>query len=287
MVFKDYYKILGLKTNRVTIDEIRNAYREQAKKYHPDKNAGDEAKEEIFKDINEAYNILSNPRSKRRYDFNWNRYIGRKNNNTSKREKKTIKEILADLLFGGISRHKVKETPKPIYGEDITTSVDVTIEQAFFGVNKKLQLKSIQGKDISYSLKIPAGIQDGDRLRIPGQGKTGKNGGKNGDLVVSVKIKNNPNLKLSGQDLIMDMPLRVWEAALGTTKVVNILKEEIKIVIPKCTSSMDTLVIKNKGYKKGNGIRGNLKIVTRIVITEDDFNKGQKQYETLKQLNMK
>ena len=287
MVFKDYYKILGLKSNRVTIDEIRNAYREQAKKYHPDKNAGDETKEEIFKDINEAYNILSNPRTRRRYDFNWNRYVGRRAQKGNKKEKKKISEILADILFGGIINNKVKEKPLPIYGEDIVTSVDVTIEQAFFGINKKMQFKSVQGKDILYSLKVPAGVQNGDKLRISGQGKPGKNGGKNGNLVVFINIKNSNNLKLQGQDLVLDMPLKVWEAALGTIKKVSLLKEEIQVVIPKCTSSGETLIVKNKGYKKMDGTRGNLKIVTRIIITEDEITKSKKQYEQLKELDLR
>ena len=172
MVFKDYYKILGLKSNKVTIDEIRDAYRKQAKKYHPDKNGGDETKEEIFKDINEAYNTLSNPKLRRRYDFNWSRYVGRKKAN--KQEKKSFKEMLLEILFGGITKNKTKKELNPIYGEDINTAVDISIDQAFFGANKKLQFKSVQGKDVSYSLKIPAGIQNHDKIRIPGQGKVRK-----------------------------------------------------------------------------------------------------------------
>ena len=84
MVFKDYYKVLGFDTNKVTIDEIKNAYREMAKKYHPDRNVGDSSSEEIFKEINEAYKVLSTPKIRRKYDFNWNRYFGKKKTETHK-----------------------------------------------------------------------------------------------------------------------------------------------------------------------------------------------------------
>lgn len=282
MVFKDYYKILGLETNKVTTDEIKNAYREKAKKYHPDKNAGNAEIEEIFKDINEAYKILSNSKSKRKYDYTWNRYVGRKTQNTTQKQKKTLKEIIIEMLFGEIGKKKVQKTETPKYGEDITTAVDVSIEQAFFGSNKKLKFRTIQGKETTFNFKVPAGVRNHDKIRIPGQGQQGKNGGKNGDLVISINIKDTNNLKLIGSDLFMELPIKVWEAALGTTKKIAILKEEIQIIIPKCTSSGDKLTIKGKGYSNGKGERGNLNIITKIVLSKEELEKEVKIFEMLK-----
>ena len=94
MIFKDYYKILGLETNKVTLDTIKVAYRKQAKKYHPDVNIGNKKNEEIFKDINEAYKVLSTPSSKRKYDRMWNRHVGRKNSQTTYQESKRSKDAI-------------------------------------------------------------------------------------------------------------------------------------------------------------------------------------------------
>ena len=104
MIFKDYYKILGFETNKISVDDIRNAYREKAKKYHPDVNVGDSYSEEVFKDINEAYRILSNDKLRRKYDFSWYRYAGRKNKN---KQRKSIKEMIIDLLFGESVKEKI------------------------------------------------------------------------------------------------------------------------------------------------------------------------------------
>lgn len=282
MVFKDYYKILGLETNKVTTDEIRNAYREKAKKYHPDKNAGNAEIEDIFKDINEAYKILSNSRTKRKYDYNWNKYVGRKTQKTTQKQKKTLKETIIEMLFGEVSKKKAKKVEDAKYGEDINTSVDISIEQAFFGANKKLKFRTVQGKETTFNFKVPAGVRNHDKIKIPGQGQQGKNGGKNGDLVISINIKDNNNLKLVGSDLFLELPIKVWEAALGTTKKIDVLREEIQIVIPKCTSSGDKLTIQGKGYSNGKGERGKLNIITKIVLSKEELAKEIKIFEMLK-----
>lgn len=287
MVFKDYYKILGLETNKVTADEIKNAYREKAKKYHPDKNAGNAEVEEIFKDINEAYKILSNSRTKRKYDFNWNKYARRNTQKTTQKQKKTLKETIIEMFFGEIDKKKTQKTTVPKYGEDINTEVDVSIEQAFFGASKKLKFRTVQGKETTFTFKVPAGVRNHDKIKIPGQGQQGKNGGKNGDLVISINIKDNNNLKLVGSDLILELPIKVWEAALGTTKKISVLKEEIQIIIPKCTSSGDRLIIKGKGYSNGKGERGNLNIITKIVLSKEEITKEIKIYEMLKKAEIK
>ena len=120
MIFKDYYKILGLESNKVTLEEIKLAYREKAKKYHPDINVGNAGTEEIFKDINEAYKTLSNDKLRRKYDFNWNRYIGKRKtaeSTSQNKRKKTFKEILFDIFFGGVfTPAKKKEKLVPEYG---------------------------------------------------------------------------------------------------------------------------------------------------------------------------
>ena len=123
MSFKDYYNVLGLNSNKVTLDEIKFAYREQAKKYHPDMHAGDSVLEEKFKEINEAYRILSDPKSRKRYDRNWFIYTERKKRlqNKDREVKKSFKEKIIDILFGmTIPRAQTaKRSKEPINGENI------------------------------------------------------------------------------------------------------------------------------------------------------------------------
>ncbi len=131
MIFKDYYKILGLDTNKVSLEYIKNAYKEQAKKYHPDVNGGSKQYEERFKDINEAYNILSNPVTKRRYDRTWNSHIGRKQRNTAYQAENS-KEAFWKMFFGNIfDKTEDKEKKHAVRGENIETEINISLEEAF------------------------------------------------------------------------------------------------------------------------------------------------------------
>lgn len=284
MIFKDYYKILGFETNKVSIDEIKNAYRDKAKKYHPDRNVGNKEAESIFKDVNEAYKILSDSKQRRKYDLSWNRYIGIRKKRNVQNEKRTFKEMFMEILFGKVTKKKVKTNNLPKYGEDITTEINVSLEEAFFGINKKIKLRSVDGKENTFTFKVPAGVQDKDKMRIVGQGKKGNNGGKNGDLLVIINIVNNNKYKLVGTDIHTEIPITVSEAALGTKKEIDLFQEKISIIVPKCTSSGDNIIIKQKGYKNGKGQRGNLHVVTKIVLPNKLSEKEEKLYKELQKL---
>ena len=281
MVFKDYYKILGFETNKISIDDIKNAYREKAKKYHPDVNVGDSYSEEVFKDINEAYRILSNEKLRRRYDFSWYRYAGRKNK-TKNKQRKSIKEMIISLLFGdSVKERKKDEEKSPVYGEDIVTRVGISIEEAFFGVNKTIKLKTTQGRDATFSFKIPAGVRNNDKIRMIGKGKKGKNGGKNGDLIVYINIQNSKRLKIIGNDLELTLKLEAWEAAKKKKKNIELLGESINVIIPEGTSSGEVFEIRGKGYINSDSSRGNLYVVTQIIIPKKLNNKEKSLYKEL------
>ena len=284
MIFKDYYKILGLESNKATLDEIKVAYREKAKKFHPDINVGNSEAEIIFKDVNEAYRTLSDATQRRKYDFKWNKYIGSRKKKANK-QKKSFKEMFLDIFFGGITRQKSEIKLEPQYGEDIDTQIDISIKEAFFGVNKKIKLRTVDGKETSFSVKIPAGVQSNDKLRIVGQGKHGKNGGKNGDLLVKVNILDDKRFKLIGTDIYTELSVAVWEAALGAKKKIDLFGEEINIIVPKCCNSGEKLVIKDKGYKDGKGKRGNLNITTEIVFSQKLSKEQENLYLKLKEIS--
>ena len=163
MIFKDYYKILGLENNKVNINEIKVAFREQAKKYHPDVNSNNFS-EERFKDINEAYRVLSDNNSKRKYDRIWYSNVGRKIEKQKDKQERERKADFLGVLFGhssNINTENIKTKNKiPIKGENIETEIEISIEEAYYGLDKKISLRTVEGKMRTFKVKIPAGIRN-------------------------------------------------------------------------------------------------------------------------------
>lgn len=281
MIFKDYYKILGLETNKVSNKEIKIAYKEQAKKYHPDLNGGSKQFEERFKDINEAYKILSNFASKRKYDRSWNRHVGKKQRNDAY-QAQDGKEVLWKIFFGNIfNKDKEQKEKRAVRGENIETEINISLEDAFLGNEKEIALRTVDGKMKTFKISIPAGIQNNERIRLIGQGKQGKRGGKNGDLFIRVKIDDNDKFVLDGFDLRTDLYLTPWEAALSTKVLVQGIDDEFTVYIPAGTQSGEEIRIENKGYKDGKGGRGDLILQTKIMIPK---NMSKKELNLFKQM---
>ncbi len=288
MIFKDYYKILGLQNNKVSMAQIKTAYREQAKKYHPDVNIANSRNEERFKDINEAYRVLSDNMSKRKYDRMWNRNVGRKNASyeESKRSKDSISSDFFNMFFGNIDGQIIADKEKnkkvPVKGENVETEVDISIEEAFLGKEKTIGVRTVEGKLKKIKVKVPAGIQNNEKIRIIGQGKSGSFGGKNGDLFIRVKIKNNERFVLDGYDLKSNLYLTPWEAALSTKVVVHGITEDVAVYVPAGIQSGEKIEIENKGYKDGKGGRGKLILDTKIMIPKKP---NKKELDLFKKLN--
>lgn len=284
MVFKNYYKILDLETSRVSIDEVKQAYRQAAKKYHPDLNVGDTLAEERLKDINEAYKTLSVPASKRKYDRIWNSKFEK-----GKKAFKDEKNVFFNMFLGNIEdKEKIKKdkTQKPVKGENIETEIKVKISDAFYGVEKEITIRNLEGTDKTFSVKIPEGIRDGEKIRLIGLGKEGKNGGKNGDLFLKVKIENDKKFKLRGNDIYTELPITPWEAALGIKTKVDSLEDEVMVYIPKGIQSGEKIVISNKGFKTTNkDVRGNLIIKVKIAVPKDLSNEEKEIFKKLSEIS--
>lgn len=256
MIFKDYYKILSLETNKVSSDQIKNAYRAAAKKYHPDVNIEDRLSEEKIKDINEAYRVLSNSTTKRKYDRMWVSNVGKKKYEEARRSSGSVFSDFFNMFFGSnqnTKEEKKKDEKLSIRGENIETSIDVALEESFYGLEKKLQLRTVDGKMKVFTVTIPAGIRNGEKIRLLGQGKEGINGGKNGDLFIKVNITDSKKFKLKGNDLYTNLYLSPWEAALGTRTQVNSIDETTQIYIPEGIQTGEVIKIPGKGYKDGKG----------------------------------
>ena len=286
MVYKNYYKILDLETNHVSIEEIKNAYRQAAKKYHPDLNVGDKLAEERIKDINEAYKTLSVPASKRKYDRIWNSKFAKGQKAFSGKGKKGA---ILNMFIGDIKNNDTdaeKRTKgQPIKGENIETEISTTIEEAFYGADKKISLRTNDGKIKTISVKIPEGILNGEKVRLIGQGKKGENGGKNGDLYLKINIENDSKFKLQGYDLYTDLYLTPWEAALGTRANIKTIDDETKVYIPQGTQSGEKVRIPGKGYKKASGTRGDLVAEIKVMVPKQLTKEEKNMFEKLNEIS--
>ena len=295
MIFKDYYKILELETNKVSIDEIKTAYREQAKKYHPDVNIGVRGAEERFKDINEAYQTLINEQTRRKYDRLWNSRIGRKKAKDKKAEenKTTTRSEILNVLFGldGLKsqettyQRKHKDVKVPIQGEDVETQIPISVIEGFYGQTKSISLRTVNGKMRTFEVKIPAGIRNGEMIRLIGQGKPGENGGKNGDLLIRINMEQDKKYKLVGSDIYTELNISPSEAVLGAKVNVDAIDESLGVYIPKGIETGEEIQIEQKGYKDSKGGRGKFIIKVKIMIPKKLSNKEIELYKELKKVS--
>ena len=273
MKYKNYYKILELKSDRVSDEEIKNAYRRLSKKYHPDINPGDEAASEKFKLVNEAYQVLGSEVSKKKYDRIHNIY----------RVKDTIEDTKEKINFNGMSdmigmvfgkkeqsNFENKNKSLPITGEDLESKIDITLEEAFFGTEKKLAFRTVTGDMKNISVKIPKGIRNGEKVRLAKQGKPGKNGGEPGDLYIKVEIMKNDIFEVKGFDLCMNLKLSPWEAALGTEVKIENIESSILVNVPAGTESGEILRIANSGFWNTSTYgRGDLLLNIQIMVPKE------------------
>lgn len=291
MVFKDYYKILGLENSKVTLQEIKVAFREQAKKHHPDINRKNPNAEERFKDINEAYKILSEDKTKRKYDRIWNAKVGKKkriesNQNEGRRPTGSAVNEFINMFFGASSETtEKKQANVPEKGEDIETEINIKLEDAYYGLEKKISLRNVKGKMTTFTVKVPAGIRNGEKIRLIGQGKEGIRGGKNGDLFIRINIQKNDKFKLEGCDLVTDLYLTPWEAALGKEVNINAMEENIMIKVPAGIQSGERIKIEDKGYKDGQGGRGSLIAEVKTVVPKQLTEQEQDLFKKLEEIS--
>ena len=256
------------------------------KKYHHDLNVGDTLAEEKIKDINEAYKILSVPSSKRKYDRIWNSRFSKGEKAFSGKGKKGA---ILNMFIGNVENSEAdsEKTSKknPIKGENVETEINTSIEEAFYGAEKKICLRTVDGKMKTLSVKIPEGILDGEKVRLIGQGKPGENGGKNGDLFLKINIEGNSKFKLQGYDLYTDLFLTPWEAALGTRANIKTIDDETKVYIPKGIQSGEKIRIPGKGYKTSTGTRGDLVAEIKVMVPKQLTEEEKTMFEKLNEIS--
>lgn len=300
---KDYYKLLGV-NRKSTQEEIKSNFRKLAKKYHPDANVDNKDAEEMFKDLNEAYNILMDKEKKKKYDRQVARYgygaVELGSVNSDSKTGNMMSEIMNTIL--GISKdtkdkvvtaasnvkddikEKIEMQKEPRKGENIETTLYVTIEEGYFGAEKKISFKTTRGSMKNYSVNVPMGIRDGEKIRLSGLGKPGKNGGKNGDLIILVKLRPHQMLRLEGADVQVKLDISPVQAIIGDAILLKIFGEKILVTIPKNSKTGDRIEISAKGYVVNQNTRGNLLIDLNVKMPEEISEREEKLYEQLLKL---
>lgn len=296
MEYKDYYKILGVDRN-VTQEDIKKAYRKLARKYHPDTNKGNPGAEQRFKEIGEAYEVLKDPQKRKRYDAlgsNWQEgqefrpppgfehiFGGFPFGTRGKRgggrtftfdfgsggnHGETFSDFF-ETLFGDLGMGKQSSYRKqPSYrttsqkGSNLETKLTISLEEAHAGTTKEVILQDPRGETKRLNIKIPAGAHDGMKIRLAGQGNIGP--GSSGDLYLNIKIAPHPRYRLEGSNIITELSIAPWDAALGTTSKVQTLDGPVKLKIPPGVSSGQRLRLKGRGLTNKDNLYVEIKIAT-------------------------
>ena len=302
MKYKDYYKILGVERD-AGAEEIKKAYRKLARKYHPDvsKEAGAEEK---FKEIGEAYETLKDVEKRAAYDR-----LGRYQSGQEFRpppdweqqfhthfsgEGVDFEDLdLADLfagLAGGRGRARgAGRMDLPIPGEDYEMTAELTLEQAAQGTEIDVSLSLLERDERgvprrglrNFKVRVAKGATNGQRLRVPGKGGKGMNGGRDGDLYLNIVLKPHRLFRPDGHDLYLDLPLTPAEAVLGATVEVPTLAGAVNLKVPPGTQAGQRLRLAKRGLPKPGGGEGDLYAIVQVVVPGSPSERERKLYGDL------
>ena len=263
---RDYYEILGV-DRKAPSEEIKKAYRKLAVKYHPDKNPGDTAAEEKFKEASNAYSVLSDPEKRRMYDTRGHAGVqgmGFEGFTNYEDIFANFNDIFGRAAYGGFGDAfgdvfgPQRQTTRIYRGRDHRINVSISFADAVNGTQKEV---SVRGKSINF--KIPPGIKDGQTLRVRGQGES-IGAGESGDLLVKISIQPHPTLSRDGLDLVTDVQVPMTTAALGGSVRVQTLTENVEVKIPHGAQPGQQLRLRGKGIVDVGGRKGDLRV--RLVV---------------------
>jgi curved DNA-binding protein len=297
-VARDYYEALGVSRD-ATPDQIQQAFRSLARKFHPDVNK-DPGAEDRFKEINEAYHVLSDPQTRKKYDRfgddfrhipdDWEEQAragagmggrggfsgapggGRVRYSTGGfggASGINIEDLFGDMFSGGGGFG-------PVPGADQEAQLELTVEEAYRGGKRQISLG-----DRSYTVNIPAGVVDGQRIRLAGEGGRGRGDGAPGDLYLVVRIKPDKRFRLEGRDVIADLPVSPWEAVLGATVAVRTPGGEAKVKVPAGSSTGRRLRLRGEGMPNPKGKPGDLYAEIKIMVPAKPTARERELFEQL------
>ncbi|MFF7262445.1 DnaJ C-terminal domain-containing protein [Streptomyces sp. NPDC008159] len=304
---QDFYEVLGV-SRTASQDDIQQAYRKLARKYHPDVNK-DPGAEERFKDLNEAYSVLSDPRTRARYDRfgedfrrvpeDWEERVGagagpgggfrarRTAGAGGPRVRYTgfgddfagegidIEDLFGSFFAGGAA-------PGGVPGADQEAELPLTVEEAYRGGRRTVTLAGPTGQPRRYEVDVPPGVIDGQRIRLAGEGGRGSGDAAAGDLYLRVRIQPHPRFRLDGRDVYVQLPVTPWEAALGATVPVPTPGGgTAKVTVPAGSPSGRRLRLRGEGMPNPRGADGNLYAELRVMVPPELSDRERELFEEL------
>jgi curved DNA-binding protein len=321
MDYKDYYAVMGVDKN-ASQEEIKRAFRKLARKYHPDVNPDDPAAEERFKELNEAHEVLSDPEKRQKYDqfgsawqqferqgghaqdFDWSQWAAQPGGGAQYRTvtPDEFEQMFGgggfssffETLFGGMGGQRTSSSfgrsfggfnrqPQSRRGRDAEHTVEVTLEEAFYGTTRALQWDD--GRRIE--AKIPRGVRTGSRVRLSGQGGSGAAGGVAGDLYLRVEVLPHPAFERSGDDLRASVPVDLYTAVLGGQADVSALDRAVKLTIPAGTQNGKIFRLRGLGMPnlRNPNERGDLYATLDVQLPEQLSSEEKQLFEQLRAMH--
>ena len=289
--FRDYYDVLGV-PRTATADDIKRAYRQLARKHHPDLQPAAERGHaaERFKEINEAYEVLSDPEKRAKYDAlgaDWKSGMDfTPPPGAARRAADTVEwedldgfsDFFGSLFGRGAGRGRASNVRVSVAGHDVEAELPVTVEQLLRGGRQRIRLSGDRAVDV----EIPPGARDGTALRLAGRGGAGARGGPPGDLYLHLRVLPHARYRIVGDDLEMDLPLWPWQAVLGADVQVETPDGPVTLKVPPGTQAGRRMRLRGRGLPRADGTRGDLYAVVRVVIPERPSADERAAYEALK-----
>jgi curved DNA-binding protein len=302
MKYKDYYQILGVERG-ASAEAIKKAYRRLARKYHPDvsKEAGAEDK---FKEIGEAYETLKDAEKRAAYDRLGHYQSGQEfrpppdweqqfhthfSGADTDFEEFDLADLFAGLAGGGRGRARGARVDIPVPGDDYEMTAELTLEQAAQGTEIDVALSFLERDERgaprrgtrNFKVRIAKGATNGQRLRVPGKGGKGANGGRDGDLYLNIVLKPHRLFRPDGHDLYLDLPLTPAETVLGATVEVPTLAGAVNLKVPPGTQAGQRLRLAKRGLPKPGGGEGDLFAIVQVVVPESPSEHERNLYSEL------
>jgi curved DNA-binding protein len=310
--FRDYYETLGV-SKSATPDEIRSAFRKLARKYHPDVAKDKKAAEEKFKEINEAYEVLSDPEKRQKYDQlgqNWNqpggfqpppqwggaqpgggfyRYGGEDGGVEFEFNGTGFSDFFEAFFGGGHGQSAFggfgQRAAGAERGSDVEADIMVPLEEVLHGSKRTVSLRRAGSNKVeTYQVKIPRGVREGQRIRLAGQGEPGERGGKSGDLFLRVRLARHPDFTVQGSDLIHEVKIAPWQAVLGAELTVPTLEGNVRLKIPPGTQPGQRFRLRERGLPTSSGKRGDLYVEVQLAIPKKVTEKEKEIWSELAKL---
>ncbi|MET0974483.1 MAG: DnaJ C-terminal domain-containing protein [Leifsonia sp.] len=299
----DYYQLLGV-SRSADAKEIQRAYRKLARKYHPDVNKQSGA-EDKFKQISEAYHVLTDPESRAQYDRfgpEFRHYAGAEREYASQtrgggaggdrrtRARPGPSGFSWSSAQGGAGPGGASVDWDDLFGDvfgsmrgmDSEVELELTVEEAFRGGRRTIALSGQDGTRQTFEIQIPPGVLDGQRIRVAGGGSAGRQEGGTGDLIVTFRVRPDRRLRLDGKDIEMDLPVSPWEAALGANVSTSAPGGSITVRVPAGSSSGRRLRLKGQGMPQASGKPGDLFAKVRIMVPPRLTDRERELFEQLK-----